>query len=764
MSPDPSFASPDASSPVPASASSDAPCPGRSPRWPAARSAVSSSASAGPWSPVRPPRPRVPRRVAPVAVAALTVLLALPAAAAAQDPNATDLTQEVTRNGETLTMRLHKVPLRGPHFEIKVQKAGGGYDTAAPAIGERAFLGTVDGRPGAVASGIVTADGTLRGQISFDRGATWFTSGATVTGTRGLGAQTYKWPTTPTMATDLTDGRMRAWDLAVDLETKFMAARGGSVAAALEAVEYSLSNVRAIYMRDTGLMPRVARIVVRAAPAADPYAPTPGLGLLRTEWRANQTDAIRDEAMLVDAGNGGGGVAYAVNFDPNWTYARSGADADGSFDVVARHEIGHNFDADDNQAGNAEGATIMNGNAVSRFSGTELQPILASRTARLSVFDDLGRWADTGLPPYAAMDLADGVAPGTTATVDVLVNDHDANAQALTLTAVDATTKAGGSARIVDGKVAYTAPAGAYGLDAFGYTVTDTCGQTATGLVLARAPGAATDATSAGGTTTGTVGVVPDAPGRSTCAVAPNPDPGGGGAPGPGATPVGTTTTGTTPGGATGLGSGAAPGAASSRLTAKLGLRRASISRGRRTLSVLAPITRRASGTATIELRAAGRTTRTTVAVAGGAVRKTFAITAAQARLGTGIVTVRYPGDADVRPASLRLRAASAPARLVTSRPTIVGGRLRASGRVAAGARGAVRVTLEYEVAGKVRTLTRTARIARGRWSLGSALPASVRSAIGARTGSVQGSVAYTGRLRPLLRGEQRSFQVLGAR
>lgn len=121
-----------------------------------------------------------------------------PSGATAHDPAAREVVQSVTHAGQTMTMRLAKVPLRGPHFEVRVQRAGGGYETVqAPA--DRAFLGTVDERPGAVASGIVLADGTLRGAIYFDRGGTWFTRGGMVTGTRGLEAQPFAWPTKPNL-------------------------------------------------------------------------------------------------------------------------------------------------------------------------------------------------------------------------------------------------------------------------------------------------------------------------------------------------------------------------------------------------------------------------------------------------------------------------------------------------------------------------------------------------------------------------------------
>lgn len=72
-------------------------------------------------------------------------------------------------------------------------------------------------------------------------------------------------------------------------------------------------------------------------------------------------------------------------------------------------------------------------------------------------------------------------------------------------------------------------------------------------------------------------------------------------------------------------------------------------------------------------------------------------VSAAQARLGTGILTINYPGDADTRQQSVRLRAANTPAALTSSRPIITPtGFLQASGTVSSAARGVVRVQLQY--------------------------------------------------------------------
>jgi hypothetical protein len=98
---------------------------------------------------------------------------------------------------------------------------------------------------------------------------------------------------------------------------------------------------------------------------------------------------------------------------------------------------------------------------------------------------------------------------------------------------------------------------------------------------------------------------------------------------------------------------------------AKLRIERARVDRGSRTFDLLAPITRLASGTATITLRAGGRRTRFAAAVDGarGQIKLRKRVAPRQARAGTGIVTIAYTGDADTQPSTVRLRLEFVPAR-----------------------------------------------------------------------------------------------------
>ncbi|MBA3746313.1 MAG: hypothetical protein H0W96_02330, partial [Solirubrobacterales bacterium] len=202
------------------------------------------------------------------------------------------------------------------------------------------------------------------------------------------------------------------------------------------------------------------------------------------------------------------------------------------------------------------------------------------------------------------------------------------------------------------------------------------------------------------------------------------------------------------------------------KLTAKLALARATINRRDRVLDVLAPITSLASGRVNVELHAAGLRFRFTALLNSrdGRIRFRKRIPKAQADLGTGILTITYRGNADTRPQTVRLRAASQRADLRLARPTISNGRLRASGTVSRRARGVVRVQLQYVAAGETHTREFKARIDNGRWSLNEPLSQTVSTAITQRSGTVHSYTLFTGYYARRIRGEMRSFQVLGDR
>ena len=104
-------------------------------------------------------------------------------------------TATVDDEGEQLTLRLHKMNLRGSEFSMAVQDSDGELtDAVIPA--PRSYIGSVEGRPDAIVSAIVDSAGTLRGQVIFDRGASLEFVGSDVVGrsTAPIDAKP-KWPT-----------------------------------------------------------------------------------------------------------------------------------------------------------------------------------------------------------------------------------------------------------------------------------------------------------------------------------------------------------------------------------------------------------------------------------------------------------------------------------------------------------------------------------------------------------------------------------------
>jgi len=97
----------------------------------------------------------------------------------------------------------------------------------------------------------------------------------------------------------------------------------------------------------------------------------------------------------------------------------------------------------------------------------------ATGTVNITVSASLG-------VPVPLNDVA-SVTMNTATSIAVLANDTDPEGQALTLTAVS--TPAHGTASIVGGNISYTPTGGYVGVDSFVYTVSDTDGHTATGMV-----------------------------------------------------------------------------------------------------------------------------------------------------------------------------------------------------------------------------------------------------------------------------------------
>ena len=200
---------------------------------------------------------------------------------------------------------------------------------------------------------------------------------------------------------------------------------------------------------------------------------------------------------------------------------------------------------------------------------------------------------------------------------------------------------------------------------------------------------------------------------------------------------------------------------------AKLEVSRAFVDRAARRLSVLAPITARASGRVTVRLRAAGRTTTFTAAVDSANARVRFSRGSPRRRRTSARGSSRSPMRATRTPSRRRSgcgRRRAGPCWSPGGRRSAPPACSTASGRISSRARGVVRVQLLFEPAGQAtRTIELTAPIAGGRYRLSRALPPDVLAQIATRRGVVHSYTLFTGLAPARMRGEMASFQVLAA-
>ena len=99
----------------------------------------------------------------------------------------------------------------------------------------------------------------FKGAVYFDRGATWFTQGSSVTGTRGdqyTNFTNFQYPTASSVTAGQAGSTTYGYDVGIDAEYGYYSGPGGSsTAKTFELIEYSVCLNRAMYMRDALLRP-----------------------------------------------------------------------------------------------------------------------------------------------------------------------------------------------------------------------------------------------------------------------------------------------------------------------------------------------------------------------------------------------------------------------------------------------------------------------------------------------------------------------------
>ncbi len=312
----------------------------------------------------------------------------------------------------------------------------------------RTYHGTVVGRPGATAIGLVRADGKLQAQVSFEDGSTWVKyANNNIAEETGRETFTPLWPTKTTTAVG-AGPTVYAAEVGIDCDYANYVERG-SVAAVLDQTEFGLMAANLLYIRDAAIVHRLGKLIVRADAAQNPIGNTTDqLGDMAKVWNAGTPmGATHDVAAWVSPRSSNGGLAWTggIYSNPGIRYSRNfveGADVD--FSRYFRHEVGHNWGSEHNPGGAPEGSTVMTPiNLYSRFSSNELGRILAGRGLITGKLDNLGAFP-LPVPPRTNLDTVEFLRNVAT-PIDVMANDSDSNGDSLALLSFDGVSERGGS-------------------------------------------------------------------------------------------------------------------------------------------------------------------------------------------------------------------------------------------------------------------------------------------------------------------------------
>ncbi|KMQ49791.1 Metallo-peptidase family M12 [Chitinispirillum alkaliphilum] len=395
------------------------------------------------------------------------------------------------QTGETYILHLKRYDIRSPHFEVMIDNGTGTLESFIPPQG-RIYFGSVQGNSAASAAVQVRENGSVHGKIYLDRGPTLTFSNGSVTGRRGFQQPSLAYPTGAYRNKGLTDSIYR-FVVAVDADYSYTSTFS-NLTEAFEMVEISLAQVHLLYVRDALLEPLVGKIILRNNAHSCPYQNINDTGeklrTVRDLWNSQYSDVVRSNTAQVSR-RVGGGMAWLNSVGSGNAYSVNGAGNDGFFDVVFRHELGHNWGALDwhwgDNNGQPEGRTIMSGNSYGRISGPVVYRILQLRDQNRNheSISTAGFMTNISYPPYAMMDIY-RVKHGRGAfAFNPLENDHDANGDTIMLAGFDPVSSNGETISVNDsGWLEYHGDNQQVGTtDYFYYEIVNGEGLTASGLV-----------------------------------------------------------------------------------------------------------------------------------------------------------------------------------------------------------------------------------------------------------------------------------------
>ncbi len=409
----------------------------------------------------------------------------------------------VQQGSQTVTIDFEPYSARGPNFEVLTQQDDGTLVTVNPSV-VKTFIGTVREHPGAIAAGLVRADGRVFTRISFEDGMEWYSAGGEARVKGELNEVI--WPSVPTLPGG-AGGQVYAAEVGVDVDSYYLEEFGGRDAS-LEMVEYSTVVTNAIYIRDVGIEHRLGRLVLRESTAANPYdfELDPNRNFLdvfdevKNQWREVLPSGSEDVVNFVSSRGYGGWAELRKVGSPVGVSTNMPLEPfeEGDFSNIWRHEVGHNWGASHfeggaqtaDQVGRApEWKTIMSGNQLSRLSVSEAGVILGYRDEITDSLDLRGPFT-LPIPPRASMDRYIYIEGQR---FDVLQNDHDSNGQQIALSDFQSVSQLGGSVERSIGsgpdgrdELIYRAPedVGDWDYDRFTYRIEDSEGLQALGNVI----------------------------------------------------------------------------------------------------------------------------------------------------------------------------------------------------------------------------------------------------------------------------------------
>jgi hypothetical protein len=373
--------------------------------------------------------------------------------------------------------------VRSPGFAVLLQNAAGAMTPFAPA-GPATYLGTLDDDPDALAAAVVLPDGTVFHQVVFSDGEHWINEGGR-TEVRRPGAVAFRFPGFVVTRGATRSGVLRRAVVGVDMPGHvYRSVHAGNAERALRMVEYSLLGADLLYMRQVGIQHQLGRLVLRAAPARDPYASLRGrsrrdcdshcrfLEAAETQWD-NVLPRGTEHMVAVLHEVGGSGLASEGPTARSRGYTSNDLGRSGDFSVVWRHEAGHNWSLSHYDGGAPEGPTANSLNVLAKFSGPEAALVAWMRGTLHQVLVAVGP-APPSIPPHAATDTHLMPVSARSADIPVLDNDHHAGGGALRLESVRRVGGSlGGRASVVGDRVRFVPQTGATtGFAVYEYTVT----------------------------------------------------------------------------------------------------------------------------------------------------------------------------------------------------------------------------------------------------------------------------------------------------